>query len=178
MFSKGLRSRTGRVFSPRPVALAILLVALGCTPRSGQSLPGYRNDLTKMQTAQILVKEKPFNVWLALDDYTRERGLMQVTEDELKPVDSVHRGMLFAFPEEQYLSFWMYNTITALDIAYIDADGVIVRIHTMAPLETRSYPSVEPAMFALEAFAGTFNELGISEGDLVEIPDSVLKDVR
>jgi uncharacterized protein len=167
----------GWMFSPRPVAMAALVIALGCAPRSGQSLPGYRNDLSKMQTGQILVKDKPFNAWLALDDYTRERGLMQVTEAELKPgTDGVHRGMLFIFADEQYLSFWMYNTITPLDIAYINADGVIVKIHTMAPLETRSYPSVEPAMFAFEALAGTFTELGINEGDLVEIPDSVLKD--
>jgi uncharacterized protein len=178
MTAMSLRRYLGWIFSPRPVALSVLAVALGCGPRSGQGLPGYRNDLSKMQTTQITVKNQPFNVWLALTDNERTLGLMQVTEGELKPAEGVQRGMLFVFPDEDYLSFWMYNTITPLDIAYIDADGYIVKTHTMAPLETRTYPSIEPAQFALEVLAGTFTELGINEGDQVEIPDSVLKDAR
>jgi uncharacterized membrane protein (UPF0127 family) len=72
----------------------------------------------------------------------------------------------------------MFNTIIPLDIAYINAQGQIVKTYTMAPLETRTYPSLEPAQFALEVLAGTFEQLGIGVGDHVEIPDSVLKDAR
>jgi len=167
------RSRTYLrwVSSLRLAAFFALAILFGCGPK-----PGQRNDLTTMQTAQITVKDTPFNVWLALTNDQRSAGLMQVTQDEMAPVNGVRRGMLFVFPDEEYLSFWMANTITALDIAFIDADGQIVKIHTMAPLETRGYPSVEPAQFALEVLAGTFADLGISEGDQVEIPDSVLKD--
>lgn len=163
----------------RPLFMAALLLppVFGCGPRSGQNLPGYRNDLSKMLVDRLTIKDHAFDVWLALTPYEEERGLMQVTEAELAAENGVRKGMLFVFDEEDYLSFWMYNTITALDIAYIDADGRIVKIHTMAPLETRTYPSVEPAMYALEVLAGTFAELGISEGDQVEIPESVLKDL-
>ncbi|MCL2330586.1 MAG: DUF192 domain-containing protein, partial [Phycisphaerae bacterium] len=83
--------------------------------------------------------------------------------------------MLFVFSNERSLGFWMANTITALDIAYIAADGRIVRTYTMAPLETRTYPSIEPAQFALEVRAGLFAELGIAAGQYVDIPESVLK---
>ncbi len=83
--------------------------------------------------------------------------------------------MLFLFDQEMVLSFWMSNTITALDIAYIAPDGRIVKTYTMAPLETRIYPSIEPAQFALEVRAGLFAELGIVAGTYVEIPDSLLK---
>jgi uncharacterized membrane protein (UPF0127 family) len=83
--------------------------------------------------------------------------------------------MLFVFGDEELRSFWMYNTIIPLDIVYMRSDGVIVSTHTMAPLETRLYPSVEPAQFALEVRAGLLGELGIGVGDRAEIPSSILK---
>jgi uncharacterized protein len=134
-----------------------------------------------MQKATLQIGTQPFDVWLALTDKQRELGLMQVTADQLGPFThpqtgaKTERGMLFVFANEQPLSFWMYNTITPLDIAYIAADGRIVRTYSMAPLETRTYPSLEPAQFALEVRAGLFSELGITAGQHIEIPDSVLK---
>ncbi|MGQ9649831.1 MAG: DUF192 domain-containing protein [Phycisphaerae bacterium] len=126
-----------------------------------------------------------FEVWLAKNNRQRELGLMQVKPDELSSfqertsqgLSDIHRGMLFVFPFEQPLSFWMYNTITPLDIAYIRNDGRIVSMHTMAPLETRTYPSGEPARFALEVKAGLLASLGVKVGDLAQIPESVLKDL-
>jgi uncharacterized membrane protein (UPF0127 family) len=162
---------------PFLAAALLSLLAAGCA-KPGQTVTDYRNDLSKMTTTRVTINNQSFNVWLAANEDQRERGLMQVTESDLAPVDDAIRGMLFVFPDEQFLSFWMYNTITPLDIAFIDADGRIVKTHTMAPLETRLYPSVEPAQFALEVLAGTFDRLHIAAGDHVEIPDSVLKDVQ
>ncbi len=161
--------------------LATLTLA-GCSGQSG-SFPQVRNDLSAMQKATIQIGNQPFDVWLALTADETEHGLMQVTADELAPIDNpagsatsqTYRGMLFVFPDERILSFWMYNTITPLDIAYIAADGRIVKTYTMAPLETRIYSSVEPAQFALEVPAGLFDQLGITVGQQVEIPDSILK---
>jgi len=138
-----------------------------------------RNNLDALEVTPIQIQSHTFQVWLATDPDTREKGLMQVSQDELAALpDGAERGMLFLFPLEQNLSFWMHNTITPLDIAYIRGDGQIVRTYTMAPLETRIYPSIEPARYALEVSAGTFSRLGIGAGDHVEIQDSVLKDVR
>lgn len=85
------------------------------------------------------------------------------------------QGMLFVFPDERYLGFWMKNTITPLDIAYARMDGTIVTTHTMPILTLQTYPSYEPAMFALEVKAGTFERLGIAAGDRIDIPDEVFK---
>lgn len=135
-----------------------------------------RNDLTTMRTARITVGNHAFEVWMAESDEARRLGLMHVLSEQLAPLpDGTFRGMLFVFDREQPLAFWMYNTITPLDIAFIRSDGVIVKTHAMAPLETVLYPSVEPAQYALEVRAGTFAELGITQGQTVEIPDSVLK---
>jgi len=144
----------------------------------------YRNDLSAMKMDRIQIKGTVFEVWLATTTAEQARGLMQVKEDALAPVgpdparglpNGAQSGMLFVFPDEELRSFWMYNTIIPLDIAYIRGDGIIVKTHTMAPLETRIYPSVEPAQFALEVRAGLLAELGIAAGDRVEIPQSVLK---
>ena len=163
------------------VLRCILALVLGCGGRDGVSAD--RNDLSTMDTARIGIGDHSFEVWLARSQTERQRGLMQVTQDELAPIADesgrgladTYRGMLFVFPTEQPLSFWMLNTIIPLDIAYIRKDGAIVSTYTMAPLETRSYPSVEPARFALEVSAGLFAQLGIAPGDHVEIPESVLK---
>jgi len=143
-----------------------------------------RNDLAAMKTGQIQIKGTTFEVWLATTPAEQERGLMQVKEDALAAIgpdparglpNGAQRGMLFVSADEELRSFWMYNTITPLDIAYIRGNGIIVKTHSMAPLETRVYPSVEPAQFALEVRAGLLAELGIAAGDRVEIPQSILK---
>ncbi|MCK6484881.1 MAG: DUF192 domain-containing protein [Phycisphaerae bacterium] len=111
-----------------------------------------------------------YHVWLALSPEQQQLGLMNVTHNELPP----DAGMLFVFADHRYRSFWMHNTIIPLDIAYIRGDGVIVKTYTMTPLDESGYFSIEPAQFALEVRGGQFAEKGIREGDVVEIPPSVV----
>lgn len=172
-------TREQKSMVPRSTVLCRFLAAgtllCGLLSGCGGTNNALRNNLNAMQTDDIRIKGQVFHVWLALTEYERERGLMQVTEAELAPQNGVERGMLFSFPDEDNLAFWMYNTIIPLDIAYINSDGVIVQTYTMAPLETRVYPSVEPAQFALEVRSGLLQSLGIAAGDFVELPDSMLK---
>lgn len=161
------------------LAVGLEVVSMGCSPGAASGT-GTRNNLEAMEKAALSINQHAFEVWLAVTDQERELGLMQVTEEELASIahpdgSTVQRGMLFAFEQEMPLSFWMRNTITPLDIAYIAPDGRIVKTYTMAPLETRIYPSIEPAQFALEVRAGLFAELGVGVGTYVQIPDSVLK---
>lgn len=170
----------------KTVTLLSLVFLVGCA-ENAEIEPGQvsRNNLSEMQRARIHIGTHHFEVWLARNARQRERGLMQVAEAELasfqeqtaQGLSDIHRGMLFVFEFEQPLAFWMRNTITALDIAYIRNDGRIVSIHTMAPLETRTWPSGEPARFALEVKAGLFSSLGVKVGDTVQIPDLVLKHI-
>lgn len=162
------------------VLLALIGTPAGCGGPSdaGRLLPSARNDLNAMDTATVTVDGHTFQVWIAADHESRQLGLMQVSQDELAPLpDGTERGMLFIFPDERPLSFWMFNTVIPLDIAYIRGDGRVVRTYTMAPRETRTYPSFEPAQFALEVSAGVFEQLGIGPGSRVEFSDDVLKHV-
>src|SRR5262245_62291923 len=95
--------------------------------RPGVTDPGSKNDLSRMRTADISVKDHRFQVWLAISGAEQEFGLMQTKEEALAALpDGTQRGMLFIFPSEQPLAFWMYNTIIPLDIIYFRGDGQIV----------------------------------------------------
>ena len=73
-------------------------------------------------------------------------------------------GMLFVFEDSRPRAFWMANTYVALDIAYLDPSYRIVDVIAMEPLDTDTYPSSAPAMFALEVRQGWFAEHGIAVG--------------
>ena len=96
-----------------------------------------------------------------------ERGLMDRTalaEDA---------GMLFVYPEERELSFWMRNTLIPLSIAFMDSNGRIVDIQDMKPLDDTPphYTSAEPARYALEVNRGFFDERGVEVGDTAAVPE-------
>lgn len=101
---------------------------------------------------------------IAADDPARTRGLM--AREEL----GENEGMLFVFDGERTLNFIMDNTLLPLSIAYIDAEGRIVDIQDMEPLSDESYPSAEPAQYALEVNQGFFAERGVEVGDRVRLP--------
>jgi uncharacterized membrane protein (UPF0127 family) len=108
----------------------------------------------------------PVGVEIADTDAERQTGLMgrsTLTEGA---------GMLFVFEGEQTLSFWMRDTLIPLSIAYIDAQGRIVDIQDMQPLDNvpLHYVSAEPAQYALEVNQGFFEERGVTVGDTVELP--------
>ena len=81
-------------------------------------------------------------------------------------------GMLFAYPEERELSFWMKNTLIPLSIAFMDSEGRIVDIQDMEALDDTPphYASAEPARYALEVNKGFFDERGVEVGDRVRLP--------
>ena len=107
----------------------------------------------------------PVEVEIADTDAERQTGLMG------RNVLPENAGMLFVFEGEQTLSFWMRDTLIPLSIAYIDAEGRIVDIQDMQPLDDvpPHYVSAEPAQYALEVNQGFFEERGVMVGDTVEL---------
>jgi uncharacterized protein len=79
-------------------------------------------------------------------------------------------GMLFVFPRNRKLSFWMANTYIPLDIAFVDDKGTIKQIEKMSPLSTRSIPSRDECRYALEVNEGWFSRNGIQVGAQVAMP--------
>ena len=113
---------------------------------------------------QLKVAGKVITVELARTPSERGLGLMyrrQLPEDY---------GMLFVFPEEDYLTFWMKNTHIPLSIAFISTEGTITQIESMEPLSLSSHDSKEKARYALEMLEGWFERHNVKVGDKVELP--------
>ena len=71
-------------------------------------------------------------------------------------------GMLFIFPQETLLSFWMKNTPLPLDIIYINASFTIVHIaENTTPYSTARISSKYPAKYVLEVNSGFCQRHGI-----------------
>lgn len=83
-------------------------------------------------------------------------------------------GMLFIFPREEPLSFWMKNTPLPLDIIFINTAYEIVSIaHNTTPFSEKPLPSGRPAQFVLEVNGGFCQRHGIAAGDRVELPQDL-----
>jgi hypothetical protein len=111
----------------------------------------------------VAPNEEPItlSVEIADEPQERSRGLM-----ERKSLPENH-GMLFLFPEEQELSFWMKNTLIPLDILFFDHRGVFVSSHSMEPCRGDPCPlygSDAPASMALEVPQGSLDEHGVGSG--------------
>jgi uncharacterized membrane protein (UPF0127 family) len=112
-------------------------------------------------------KKVRVRVEIADDNFERMRGLMYRT------ALGESRGMLFVFPKEELLSFWMKNTSIPLSIAYIDSDGRITDILDMKPFDDKPphYVSSEPVQYALEVNQGFFDEHGVKVGNKANLPE-------
>ncbi len=109
-----------------------------------------------LQTEIIQVGEYKIRAEIAATPKDRERGLMyrsSLGEDE---------GMLFVFPRASQQAFWMKNTLIPLDVGFFDEQGFLIEVFTMMPDDgARTYPSSEPALYALEMKAGWFAKRGL-----------------
>lgn len=130
------------------------------TEQTGQEADGAPRpgDGGVVRTTELDVGGVTVTAEIADTPALRERGLME--RDSLPE----NHGMLFVYPDERDLSFWMRNTPLALDIAFIDRSGTIVNIETMQPNDDESKVSTRPAMYALEMEAGWFEANGVEPG--------------
>ncbi|WP_421117969.1 DUF192 domain-containing protein [Aquihabitans daechungensis] len=99
----------------------------------------------------------------------RERGLMEVTDEDLGGYD----GMLFEYPGPLEGAFWMRNTPQPLSIAYFDASGDFVSTADMEPCGDEAscptYPAKGTFMYALEVPQGMLDEAGAVDGATLRI---------
>ncbi len=160
----------------KTVVVAILVLVVGAALTGSSCGTRQAEELDKLGTVRITIKDKPFELWIADAYAEQQQGLMHVSAERMAALpDGTQRGMIFVFDHEQQLNFWMKNTIIPLDIAYLDSAGKVVGMHTMAALDDRigQYPSGAPALYAIEVNAGVFNTIGLHVGDVVDIPASL-----
>ena len=115
----------------------------------------------------VTLHGKRFSTEFAVDDASRELGLMNRTEL------AADHSMLFIFVDDQPRAFWMKNTLIPLDILYFDKDRKLVSMQLNAqPCKADPcaiYPSDGDARYVLELKAGTAGRLGLKLGESLTV---------
>jgi uncharacterized protein len=116
----------------------------------------------------IYIQDQPFLAEIADTPEKQSRGLMfrQKIKDNY--------SMLFVFPEEDTRSFWMKNTLIALDIIFLNRRQQIVDIFAAVPPcycdPCPAYTSKLPAQYVLEINGGLAKKLKLQIGDKIYLP--------
>ncbi|HKP53907.1 MAG TPA: DUF192 domain-containing protein [Chloroflexia bacterium] len=138
----------------------------------GTPIPGAQATLTaapQLQTGVLTITNKKgekVNMTVEIADTEASRSLGLMHRSYMDP----DAGMLFVWPEEIQGGFWMFNTILPLSIAFISADGTILNIQDMQPLDTNTVGPASAYRYALETNQGFFRAHEITEGDKVTLP--------
>lgn len=154
-----------RLFSFR--AAAGVFCALSLFVGLFTACAGEQPDFTPLSILKSDSTRVSLKVEIADTDEERQLGLMH--RKQLPD----GRGMLFVFPADQMMSFWMKNTLIPLSIAYISADGRILEMHDMRPQSLQPVRSARSARYALEVPVGWFAQNAIHPGDLLELPSDL-----
>lgn len=107
-----------------------------------------------------------FDVMLADTPKKRALGLMHV---EHLPKRG---GMLFIYPSEAKVAFWMKNTLIPLDILFFDARGKMTGMHANAqPHDLTPKVGGETVKYVLEINGGLSKDYGINDRTVLRHPE-------
>jgi uncharacterized membrane protein (UPF0127 family) len=106
-----------------------------------------------------------FSVDVADEPGERAQGLMHVEQM------ATSRGMLFIYESPQHATFWMKNTLIPLDMIFLDAAGIVTRVHENAvPLDETTIDGGTGVIAVLEINGGLAGQIGIDAGDELRHP--------
>ena len=121
-------------------------------------------DYPNQAVVQIASGDKThrFDVVVATDDATKQKGLMFITH---LPAE---QGMLFVWDKPLNIAMWMKNTFIPLDMIFIDSSGRIAYIaENTEPQSERVIATPVPVTAVLEISGGLSKTLGVKSGDKV-----------
>jgi uncharacterized membrane protein (UPF0127 family) len=157
--------RTVRRILPA-AGLAVILLA-GCNGKESSLRPAVSEQPENQ--VELEMGGKRVTLEVAKTNAQRMLGLMKrrnLPEDH---------GMIFIYPESDFLRFWMKDTWIPLSIAFVREDGTVLNIDEMRPFVTDStYMSLGKCRIAIEMNAGWFEKHGIEKGDRIALTPEIL----
>jgi uncharacterized protein len=162
---------------------SIAIVRCSDTPSDGAQTPPKKPEVKR---EKVVIADQAFELELANDDQTREKGLMN------RESIPDHGGMLFVFPDSKVRvqNFWMGHCLVDMDIIFMDRRGTVTAVHRMKaqppqkPGESDEdyrrriphYSSVYPAQFAIELKSGWLDKLNVKVDQRIELDVKRLKE--
>lgn len=145
--------------------LSLLLAIPAYAPAYGQDTSKAQPELPREKLA-VITKDgmhHDFMVEMALTPAQQEVGLM------FRPTVPADGGMLFDWVQPRQSNMWMRNTVSPLDMLFVNEDGTIRRVvEDTVPQSLAVIDSQGPVRATIELAAGTAKHLGIRPGDHVE----------
>ena len=159
----------------RLIVAAAALSVLPAAPAGAETSSGSQIRPAAVQTRLRFASGRSIRVDVVDTPASREKGLMF---RKSLPKDY---GMLFVFPNEMGMQFWMKNTWVSLDIVFIGKDKRITRLHERVKPSTEKTTDEEVAranglaQYVLELPAGAARRYKLKEGQalgfLAPIPE-------
>jgi uncharacterized protein len=144
--------------------IALVLVALSaCSSPQQNVVDASSSDVVRIPvTVDAESGSVTFQSEICDTPEERNRGMMFRTSM------GEREGMIFLFPHEQQLSFYMKNTLVSLDMIFIRGDHTILGIiESAVPKSEQSRAVPGNSQFVLEVPGGTSAALGIKPGQNV-----------
>ena len=148
-------------------AFILLLAATACHAAPSETAPAA--PPIHVDPGPVPLQSTLFTIEVADTDPKRERGLM------FRESMADDHGMIFLFDVADKYPFWMKNTDIPLDIVYLDDKCKVVDFHTMKPHDETPTPPDSPALYAIELNAGMVKKLNLAKGDLITLPEKLIK---
>lgn len=151
----------------RNMIIAIILIALGIFIYFKFVKT---NPNTKFETTEIKIGTDTYSIEIAKSTSQLSLGLGN------RQTLCAKCGMLFIFPFEGVLPFWMKDTLISLDMIWINSNNKIVSIQTAliepdkSNLQLQVYKNDQPAKYVIELNAGIAKEINLKVGDTIPIP--------
>ena len=137
------------------VAVLFATIAATAAPMpSPQALP----------TIRVRAPRATLTLQVANTEQERETGLMSVTHLP------AHTGMLFVFPHDAPVQFWMKDTLVPLDMVFCSRNGIVGRVSSNVPVVPADTPDEQiprrngTGKYVLELPAGEASRDGIIPG--------------
>ena len=136
------------------LTVAALLLSVASPLPSPQSLPA----------VAVRAPRAVLDVQVARTAAQRDLGLMSVRHLR------AHTGMVFIFPSDDVVTFWMKNTLVPLDMVFAGSDGVVRAVFAHVPVVPLDTPDDQiprrgaRAKYVLELPAGEAQKDGIRTG--------------
>ena len=147
--------------------LALIILNAGLTATVAVACASHKLETAVLSIARADSTPVEITVEVARTEDEKAQGLMY----RKKLPDG--EGMIFIYDRDQQMSFWMKNTLIPLSIAFIAADGRIIEIKDMRPLDLSSVKSSRSVRYALETPQGWFERAGVKPGDVINIQNQV-----